>query len=112
MLKVKSENKLRELSELKDDWNGFNSREPTSKVLKGARKFLDHYEDQISTSIDICPINDGAIQIECKNGDKYLEITFEDENSGTYLAENSGKIDVEEFKGITSIENLIQWLKK
>lgn len=69
--------KLKEISELKDNWNGYEADLISREVIE----FIDNFLHNCAMQPDIFPLPSGGIQVEYDREDgAYLEFTVSDED--------------------------------
>jgi hypothetical protein len=66
----KFDNKLKELSELEENWDSYGALPISKDVIQ----FVGRIMDLLEAEPFICPLNDGGIQIEWELGDRFIEL--------------------------------------
>ena len=88
------EKKIDNLAQLKQDWDGEGSLPTEPEILAAAKTLLlNLYHVCNHTNPFVAPISGGTLQIEWRNGDRYIEIQFKSKDKVALML----KID-EEFE--------------
>ncbi|MBN1805305.1 MAG: hypothetical protein JW837_08650 [Sedimentisphaerales bacterium] len=109
----KAKDDLKQLEQLKEDWDSYGSPPLSPELLKNAEDFLDSIEFENVPSPFIAPVHGGGVQFEWMNNDKELEVEFIDQSVIGYVKLINGKTTDEgemSFNNRASARELIRWL--
>jgi len=108
--------KIRELGQLKENWDSEGAPRLDRKILQAAAEFVDSLPGHIAPRPMIVPLSSGGLQFEWHNGEQSLELELENPREVRYLKWNpSDSVEDEEVVGVADIEcltNLIRWFSK
>ena len=105
---------LKQLEQLKEDWDSYGSPALSPELLKNAEDFLDNIELENVPSPFVAPVHGGGVQFEWTNSDKELEVEFIDQSVIGYVKLINGKTTGEgemSFNNRAAARELMRWLE-
>lgn len=83
---------LQSFYQLKGNWDSYGSAKPSEQAIKEAINFvlsLDHAGEPVSY---VAAGLDGEILVELRQGERSVEVYFDDEGKGSYLIFDNGNL--------------------
>jgi hypothetical protein len=111
---AKAKDDLKQLAQLKEDWDSYGSPPLSPELLKNAEEFLNNIEFENIPSPFIAPIPGGGVQFEWFKEGRELEVEFTDRFIIGYLkivddeSVDEGEITL---NNRASARELIRWLE-
>jgi hypothetical protein len=82
--------RIKSLTALAADWNGYQAHEVKGDMVIDAVEFLAKIAFPGIAAPSITPLADGGLQIEWHRGGLDVEVAFSDQDPGIYVADRQG----------------------
>ncbi len=108
--------RIRQISELPENWDSYGSTKVTSKALEASKTVLYQLHEEVLPDPFICPVPGGGIQFEWEVGTRELELEFMPNGSIEFLTVDKAAANLEDgmmegvVDGFSSVVVLSNWL--
>ena len=104
---------LDRLSELRAGWDGYNAPPIDASIIEAAKQVVLDLQPHLTYRPTVVPMSSGALQFEWHDGDRTLELEFENATTIHYLRWDPHEdIRDENFiptRDLKAVETLIKW---
>lgn len=104
--------RLRELSQLPDNWDGYGSPKITQEAKQSVMGLLACMRSYAIPSIRLDPVSGGGVQFEWEIGLRALEIEVLPDGSVEYLVAEGQNMKEDALNNPATLPLLLQWLMR